>query len=144
MRRIVAFVAVLTATVGCGAGQSAPGSPAQTAATDLQITLWQQGREERGAPKRWTLRCDPNAGTLPKRVSACAKLEKLARPFAPPRKDLACTDIYGGPQQAVIAGRHDGKRIWIALSARNGCEIARWNRLKFLVGGMSAGAGAPS
>jgi hypothetical protein len=125
--------------MGCGAGQSATTAPAQAPETDLQITLWEQGRTQRAAPTRWTLKCDPNAGTLPKRAAACDKLESMSNPFAPPRKGLVCTDQYGGPQQAVIAGRHEGKRVWIALAARNGCEIARWNKLRFLVGGMSTG-----
>ena len=140
MRGVVALVALLAAAMGCGAGQSAPNAPAQTPATDLQITLWEQGRTQRAAPTRWTLKCDPNAGTLPRRAAACDRLEKLSNPFAPPAKNLVCTDIYGGPQQAVISGRHQGKRVWITLAARNGCEIARWNKLRFLVGGMSAGA----
>jgi hypothetical protein len=140
MRGVVALVAVLAAAMGCGAGQSAPNAPAQTPETDLQVTLWEDGREQKAAPTRWTLKCDPNAGTLPRRVSACDRLEKMSSPFAPLRKDVVCTDQYGGPQQAVIAGRHEGKRIWIALSARNGCEIGRWNKLRFLLGGMAAGA----
>ena len=144
MRAAVAFVAVLAAAVGCGAGQTAPGAPAQTAETTLSITLWEQGREQQAAPTRWTLRCDPVGGTLPRRAAACDRLRNLAQPFAPLRKNLICTDLYGGPQQAVVAGRHEGRRVWAALAARNGCEIDRWNRLKFLLGGMSAGAGASS
>ena len=66
----------------------------------------------------------------------------MKAPFAPIRKDLVCTEIYGGPQQAVIAGRYEGRRVWALLAARNGCEIARWKRLGFLVGSGSAG-GAP-
>jgi hypothetical protein len=129
-------IAILVAAVGCGAGQSAPAAAPET---DLAISFWDQGRE-RGTPKRWTLRCDPAAGTLPRRATACSKLARLAKPFAPTPKGMACTDIYGGPQQAVITGTFEGRRIWVQLSARNGCEIARWNRLKFLVGGASPGA----
>jgi Subtilisin inhibitor-like len=140
MRGVVALVAVLVAAVGCGAGQSAPDAPAPEADTSLSITLWENGREERGAPTRWTLRCDPDAGTLPKRAAACDKLAKMSRPFAVPNKNLACIDLYGGPQQAIISGEHEGKRVWISLSARNGCEIDRWNKLRFLLGGMGAGS----
>lgn len=129
------LIAVLVAAVGCGAGQSASTAAPET---DLRISFWDQGRET-GAPKRWTLRCDPASGTLPRRATACSRLDRLTKPFAPIPKDMACTDIYGGPQQAVITGTHEGRRIWVALSARNGCEIARWNRLKFLVGGASPG-----
>jgi hypothetical protein len=144
MRGVVALVAVVAAAVGCGAGKTAPAAPAQPAETSLSITLWEQGREQKAEPTRWTLRCGPVGGTLPRRAAACDRLRKLQQPFAPIRKDLICTDVYGGPQQAVIAGRHEGRRVWVALAARNGCEIALWNRLTFLLGGMSAGGGAPS
>ena len=145
MRGVVALVAIAAAAVGCGAGQTASNAPAPGPDTSLSITLWENGREEKGAPLRWTLRCDPDSGSLPRRAAACDRLDRLSRPFAPPDKNLACIDLYGGPQQAIIAGKHEGKRVWIALSARNGCEIARWNKLRFLLGGMSAGgAGAPS
>jgi hypothetical protein len=144
MRGLVALVAIVVAAVGCGAGQGASNAPAQPD-TSLSITLWENGTEEKGAPTRWTLKCDPDSGTLPKRAAACDKLDKLERPFAPIDKGQACIDLYGGPQQAVISGRYEGKRIWISLAARNGCEIARWNKLKFLLGGMTAGgAGANS
>lgn len=143
MLRVVALLAVLAATVGGAAAQSAPNRPAQTPDTDLRILLWENGRGQQAAPARWTLKCEPDSGTLPKRGAACDRLDRLTRPFAPTPKDAACTEIYGGPQQAQITGSHDGRRIWVTLSARNGCEISRWNRLRFLVGGMSAGAGSP-
>ncbi len=44
----------------------------------------------------------------------------MTNPFAPQRKNLVCTDIFGGPQQAVIAGRYKGERIW----TRSGCGTA--------------------
>jgi hypothetical protein len=138
MRGVVALVAILAAAVGCGAGQSATNAPEQTPETDLQVTLWEDGREQGGPPTRWTLKCDPDGGTLPARVSACDRLARMSKPFAPVPREAVCTDQYGGPQQAVVAGRHKGKRIWIALSARNGCEIGRWNKLRFLLGGMTA------
>ena len=148
MRGVAALVAVLAAAVGCGAGgsagESATGGTAATAETDLRVTLWPRGRDGSDVPQRWTLRCEPTGGTLPRRAWACGRLERLARPFARPPKDLACIDLYGGPQQALVTGTHRGKRIWIALSARNGCEIARWNTLKFLLGGMDAGADSPA
>jgi hypothetical protein len=136
MRGVVALVAVLAAAVGCGAGQ---GAPAATPGTDLQITLWPEGRGK-GDSTRWSLECNPDRGNLPRRAAACDRLAAMKAPFAPLRKDLACTDIYGGPQQAVVTGRHRGQRIWIVLGASNGCQIARWNKLKFLVGGTSVGA----
>ena len=135
MRGALLF-AILVAAVGCGTGQSA--APAEQR-TDLKIALWPEGRGQ-GTPTRWTLRCDPPGGTLPRRADACAKLDRLQSPFAPTPKGMACAEIYGGPQQALITGTHAGRRVWATLAARNGCEIARWSRLKFLVGGASPGS----
>ncbi len=86
----------------------------------------------------WTLRCGPTGGTLPKRAAACQKLDTLKNPFAPLPKDLQCTDIYGGDEQALITGTHDGRRVWVMLGRRNGCEIARWRKLAFLLSGASS------
>jgi hypothetical protein len=40
-----------------------------------------------------------------------------------------CTEIYGGPQVALVTGILAGRRIWARFQRRDGCEIARWNRL---------------
>lgn len=101
------------------------------ASTSLQITVWPNGQGH--APKRtYTLRCGPAAGTLPHRVSACARLATLKAPFAPTRKNVACTQIYGGPQEALVTGRLRGRLVRARFSRRDGCEIDRWNRLGFL------------
>ena len=131
------LIALVIAGVGCGAGQSASGA---TPDTQLTISFWDEGREM-GKPEKWVLRCDPAGGTLPRSTTACRQLDRLTKPFAPIRKDVICTDQYGGPQQAVIAGTYKGNRVWALLAARNGCEIARAKRLGFLVPGFSAGAG---
>ncbi len=114
-------------------------APAQ-AADDLRVTYWAQGRN-RGAPSRWTLRCDPAGGTLPRAGTACTRLDRMRAPFAPLDKNSICTEIYGGPQEAVVVGTYEGRRIWIRLARRNGCEIARFEKLRFLV--PTSGGGVP-
>jgi hypothetical protein len=134
--RFAVLIAAVVAAVGCGAGSGATGS---TGSLDLRITMWPQGRDHPGAVK-WTLRCSPTGGTLPKREAACTKLAAMANPFAPPPKGQMCTEQYGGPQQAVITGTFRGRAVWVALAARNGCEIARAKRLGFLVPGFGSSA----
>ncbi len=107
------------------------GAPAQ-GRDELRVSYWPEGRD-RGAPIRWTLRCSPAGGTLPRAATACTRLARMKAPFAPLRKDLVCTEIYGGPQEAIVAGTYEGRRIWIRLARRNGCEISRFERLRFLV-----------
>ena len=57
--------------------------------------------------------------------------------FAPTPPGAACTQIYGGPQQAVVTGTLAGSRVWARFMRRNGCEIGRWNRVTFLLAGHS-------
>jgi hypothetical protein len=132
--RTTLLIAVLVAAVGCGAGRSAANAQP---GTQLTISFWAEGRGTE-APERWTLRCNPAGGTLPRAAAVCRQLDALAKPFAPTRKNLVCTDQYGGPQQALIAGTHKGDRVWTVIGMRNGCEISRAKRLAFLVPGFFA------
>jgi hypothetical protein len=101
------------------------------ATTSLQITVWPNGQGE--APKRtYTLKCAPVSGTLPGRAAACRKLTPMIRPFRPTPRNRACTDIYGGPQVALVTGRFRGRSVRAEFGRKNGCEIARWNRVAFL------------
>ena len=132
--RMTVLIAVLLAAVACGAGQVAAGS---TPETELTITFWPNGRDE-GDSKRWTLRCSPANGTLPRAATTCRQLLAMSKPFAPQRKNVMCTDIFGGPQQALITGEYKGERIWTQIGMRNGCQVSRAKRLAFLVPGFSA------
>ena len=109
------------------------------ASDELRVTYWAQGRE-RGTPQGWTLRCRPTGGTLPRAAAACTKLAAMRKPFEPIPRDSVCTEIYGGPQQAIVAGSYAGRRIWIRLGRSNGCEIARFDRLRFLMPAFSEGS----
>jgi subtilisin inhibitor-like len=107
------------------------------ASTSLNITVWPNGEGQPGR-KTYALRCAPLGGTLPHRAEACAKLARLTRPFAPTPKGMACTEIYGGPQEALVRGRLRGYSVSARFSRKNGCEIARWNRVRFLFPGAAA------
>ena len=128
------LIAVLIAAIGCGAGQGTAGS---TPATALTISFWPEGRDS-GTPEKWTLRCNPAGGTVPRSAAVCRQLLALTKPFAPTRKTLVCTDLYGGPQQATITGTFRGDRVWTQIGMRDGCQISRAKRLAFLVPGFSA------
>ena len=103
---------------------------APTGSTELSIVVT-DGSGERQA---WNLICDPAGGTHPDPESACAALlahGALALPAV--RKDVACTDIYGGPEKATISGTFQGERVLSSFSRVNGCEIGRWDLLKGLL-----------
>lgn len=82
-----------------------------------------------GAPRVWTLTCDPPGGDHPDPAGACAAIEAARRPFAPVPADLACTQIYGGPETATITGTWRDEPVDAAYRRTDGCEIARWNAL---------------
>ena len=101
------------------------------AATSLHITVWPKG--EGHAPRRtYSLTCAPVGGTLPHDASACAKLAALKAPFAPTPENTACTQIYGGPQEALVTGRFRGRSVRARFDRKDGCEIGRWTRVRFL------------
>jgi hypothetical protein len=134
MRRTL-LIAAFALTVGCGAGATAASPAATAASSELRIAYWENGLKA-GGGKTWTLRCDPaggTLGTLARERDACRRLAALRNPFAPPRKDLMCTQQYGGPDQAQITGIYQGRRVWARLALTDGCQIARFKRLAFLI-----------
>ena len=124
MRGIVGLALATAALAAC-----ATGSAGMSQATMLTVTYWESG--PRGSdPERWTLRCNPADGTLPRPALACRRLASASpKLFAPKPPSLVCTQIYGGPQTARVTGKVKGKRVWASFSRTNGCEISRWNRL---------------
>jgi hypothetical protein len=106
----------------------------KVASASLNITVWPDGAGSTGE-RTYTLSCAPAAGTLPNRADACTTLLKLEHPFAPTPPNTACTQIYGGPQEALVTGSFRGNVVSARFSRKDGCEIARWNRVRFLFPG---------
>ena len=125
MRTAAGLMLAAVALVACSAGSAG----ASRALTSLTITFWAEGPDA-SKPRRWTLRCAPTGGTLPRGAVACRRLgaggPKL---FAPVPPNMVCTEIYGGPQTARVVGKVAGKRIWASFSRTNGCHIDRWERM---------------
>jgi Subtilisin inhibitor-like len=122
--------AVLVAVVGALA-LIATASPlaGATAETSLRITYWDDSARP-SASVTWTLRCNPARGTLARPAVACTRLAAGGvKLFAPLRKDVACTEIYGGPQKARVVGTLAGRQIWATFTRTDGCQIARWSRI---------------
>ena len=120
---------LVLATVAAVAAAAAPAaSPATT--TQLRIVVWPEGRGERSFVR--TLRCDPARGSVRRPTDACRRLAQLDSAFAPVPKDVVCTQVFGGPQEALVTGTYRGRRIWTRFNRRDGCQIGRWNRHAFL------------
>jgi Subtilisin inhibitor-like len=110
-------------------GVTEPSAPASDR-TNLVIMV----DDGAGGRTTWTLTCDPLGGSHPDPAAACRALEARGSTALPPvRKDVACTEIYGGPQRATITGTWQGRQVRSSFSRVNGCEISRWDQLKGLL-----------
>ena len=114
----------LLAAAGCGSstGGGDAAEPPQPR-YDLQITYWPEGKD--GESRTATLTCDPDGGTHPDPAKACAALDAHPEALHPVPGDMACTQIYGGDQVALV----EGNGVHAIFNRSNGCEIERWDAL---------------
>jgi hypothetical protein len=87
-----------------------------------------------GTVSTWRLTCDPEGGNHPDPAAACAALARsgaTALPAVSPGK--MCTQIFGGPQTALVTGTWRGQEWNSRLGRSDGCQIARWDALEGLV-----------
>ncbi|MEU1849213.1 SSI family serine proteinase inhibitor [Streptomyces sp. NPDC019990] len=86
-----------------------------------------------GADGTFELYCGPDGGSHPDPRGACAALERGTRwgedVFAPAREGGLCTMQYGGPATAHVTGTWAGRRVDATYDRRDGCQVARWDRL---------------
>jgi hypothetical protein len=60
---------------------------------------------------------------------ACAAARRIAGLLASgPDPHRACSQIYGGPERALVTGTVGGRRIRHGFSRTNGCGVAEWRR----------------
>jgi hypothetical protein len=127
MRAPAALAVVLAVLAPAAATAAAP-------PTSLKVRVWPEGRGKESTT--WTLHCAPAGGTLPRPGRACTSLAAARAPFVPVPTDAVCTQIYGGPQEALVTGRYGTRRVWARFSRTDGCQIDRWRRHAFLFGGV--------
>jgi hypothetical protein len=117
------------ALAGCGGEEEAddgfvPGTPAPT--TQLTVRVDADG-DGPGEPKQARIFCDQEST---ERGSPCAAAKALEpADFEPTPSDVACTEIFGGPETATISGTLERKRVEGSFSRQDGCAIARWDKV---------------
>ncbi len=92
-----------------------------------------------GVRSTWTLTCQPTGGDHPDPAKACGVLGANGdNAFRPTPAGQACSQVYGGPQKALVRGTWRGKAVSAQFDLENGCEVSRWNMLLGLLppGGM--------
>ncbi|MFB8244825.1 SSI family serine proteinase inhibitor [Streptomyces sp. NPDC055952] len=152
LRRLLLGAAASAAGVGSLAALS-PAAYAGAAATDpvprqwiddlrdrdhLTVTVRNAGEEADGT---YELYCGPDGGSHPDPRGACELLERDTRwgqdVFAPAPQGGMCTLQYGGPATAHVTGTWAGRPVDATYDRRDGCGIARWDRLVPLLPGVA-------
>jgi hypothetical protein len=83
-----------------------------------------------GVRSTWTLTCQPTGGDHPDPTKACGVLGANGdKAFRPTPAGQACSQVYGGPQKALVRGTWRGKAVSAQFDLENGCEVSRWNML---------------
>src|SRR5215210_5399924 len=131
-RMLLCCLAAL-ALAGCGGEEeagdgSAAGTPAPTTQLTVRVDPDGDGPEQ---AKQARVSCDQGSR---ERGSPCAAAAKL-RPadFEPTPDDVACTELFGGPQTATISGTLEREPVEGRFSRQDGCEIARWEKVSALL-----------
>jgi hypothetical protein len=122
--RIAILTACLVALAGCGEGDedAREGGATASPATELTVTVWPKGPD--GPQRERRVEC-PGA-------PVCGEVS--AQSLAPVPREMACTAIYGGPSVARVTGTLRGESVDERFSLEDGCEIARWERNRELLG----------
>ena len=124
---LTAAVVLCLGVAGCGAAADDSPGP-QSRGTHLELTVWPNG-EGHGPPLTTTVTCDG-----PQPAAGCAVIAaKGASLFEPTPGDMACAELYGGPQEAHVTGTSDGRPVDARFSRKDGCEIARWDAIASVV-----------
>lgn len=94
---------------------------------------------EDAEPVTYELACEAGApvgdSALPDPSAACDVLAINGDLImAEPADGAMCTQLYGGPETAVVTGILDGKAVNASFSRENGCAIDRWAMFEPLLG----------
>lgn len=123
-------LAVLVACGGDGSPEGALDSTGYPEAS-LEITYEHPGTE----PYTYSVTCAEDTVRLEgadldgaEACTALSHLEVSSRLLTGPT-DRACTDVYGGPDTAVIQGTIDGQDVDTVIDRTDGCGISDWDNL---------------
>jgi hypothetical protein len=122
MFRFAVLILACLVVAGCGGDDDDEAPPARAPATELTVTVWPEGRG--GLVQERQVECP--------RADVCAELSVLS--FAPVPRNMACTAIYGGPAEARVTGTLRGEPVNARFSLEDGCQIARWEANRELLG----------
>ena len=128
MRRLLLPLLMTAILAGCGSDESTPAAGGDGKLAALTVTVDPDGAKGSEPARELELDCakptDSTACGAAAGVSA-ADVQKTG-------DDVACTQLYGGPEEATITGTIRGTQIDASFKRTDGCEIARWDKVEFL------------
>jgi hypothetical protein len=129
MRRLALGLLLAAFLAGCGSDEGTQAAGPTGELANLVVTVDDDGARGANQPRELKLECakptDSQACGAAAGVSA-ADVQKTGA-------DTACTQIYGGPEEASIKGKIRGEAIDATFKRTDGCEISRWDRVKALL-----------
>lgn len=126
IRRLAPALVTLALLAGCGEDEPAGTTAPAGQESSLELTLDSDGEGGR-AQRTASVTCPGPSG--PQGPEACAEVLLLTPDDADPvPPGVACTEIYGGPDLAIVTGTIEGEDVEATLNRANGCEIERFDR----------------
>jgi hypothetical protein len=126
MRRLALLVLAAAVLAACGESDQGTqaGGPSGVLA-NLTVVVDADGSKGAGQPLELNLKC-----AKPTDSQACGAAAGVsAADLAKTPGDQACTQIYGGPEEASIKGTIRGQRVDATFTRTDGCEISRWEKV---------------
>jgi hypothetical protein len=130
MRRAALALLAAATLAACGSDESPSqaGGPTGKLA-NLTVTVDSDGAKGSEKPKQLKVDC-----AKPTDSQACGAAAGVsAADLRATGGDVACTQIYGGPEEAAIKGTIRGEAVDATFKRTDGCEISRWDRVKALL-----------
>ncbi|MGA1212362.1 MAG: hypothetical protein ACO3ZZ_01335 [Solirubrobacterales bacterium] len=113
---------------GCGDSGSGEDSGSTPASDQTRLTISYRATPN-SEPTIARVACDGNS-----RGKACRAVARIRKDtWQPVPPGQVCSEIYGGPQTARIAGTVAGRGVDADFSRTNGCEIERWDQIAVLL-----------
>jgi outer membrane lipoprotein SlyB len=129
MRRLALPLLAAALLAGCGSDEPTPAAGGTGNLAQLVVTVDDDGT--RGSAKPRELRLDCAKPTDSAACGAAAGVSAADVQKTP--GDMACTQLYGGPEEAAIKGTIRGNPVDATFKRTDGCEISRWERVKALL-----------
>ena len=129
MRRLGLGLLVAAALAGCGSDEATQAGGPTGQLASVVVTVDGDGAKGAEPPRTLKLEC-----AKPTDSDACGAVAGISAADLQPNDDgMACTQQYGGPEEATIKGTIRGDKVDATFSRTDGCEIARWDRVQELL-----------